>query len=171
MRPTSDASGAAVFRRSILAVAFAILFGVGLRAHVVVTPRESAAGAEQVYTVRVPTEGAVPTTSLELEIPQGLQVLQVESSEHFTFEVRKDKDRIVAITWKGEIKPKEFALFVFNAHNPPEGVLQWKAHQTFADGSMRHWVGERGTKEPASITTIVSKGQAVTTAPDPTHTH
>ena len=32
---------------------------VVLDAHVVVTPRESAAGAEQIYTVRVPTEGTV----------------------------------------------------------------------------------------------------------------
>ncbi len=50
--------------------------------------------------------------------------------------------------------------------------MQWKAHQTFADGSMRHWVGERGSKEPAAMTTIVPKGGA-TTAPaaDPTHKH
>ena len=53
-----------------------------------------------------------------------------------------------------------FSLFTFTAHNPQPGALQWKAHQTFADGSMRHWVGERGTKEPASVTTIVPKGGA-----------
>jgi uncharacterized protein YcnI len=145
---------------------------VVLDAHVVVTPRESAAGAEQIYTVRVPTEGTVSSMSLELDIPDGLHVMQVTPGEGFTFDVKKDGDRIVSITWTREIKPKEFALFTFTAHNPQPGALQWKAHQTFADGSMRHWIGERGTKEPASVTTIVPNG-STTTAPaaDPAHKH
>ena len=145
---------------------------VVLDAHVVVTPRESAPGAGQIYTVRVPTEGTVSSTSLELDIPAGLHVMQVATGEGFTFDVKKEGDRIVSITWKREIKPKEFALFTFTAHNPQSGTLQWKAHQTFADGSMRHWVGERGSKEPASVTTIVAKGAAPESpAPDPAHKH
>ena len=146
-----------------------LLFSV-LHAHVVVTPRESAEGAEQTYTVRVPTEGTVSTTSLELDIPAGLHVMQVATGEGFTFEVKKQNDRIVTIKWMREIKPKEFALFTFIAHNPSPGTLQWKAHQTFADGSMRHWIGERGSKEPASVTTIVPNGTA-TTSPATDHKH
>lgn len=158
--------------RSAIALVFVPVLVASLQAHVVVQPRESVAGAEQVYTVRVPTEGTVSTTSLELEIPEVLNVVQVAAGDGFTFDVRKEEDRIVAITWKREIKPKEFALFTFTAHNPPSGALQWKAHQTFADGSMRHWVGEPGTKEPASMTKIVAKGAATTpTAADPTHKH
>ena len=81
-------------------------------------------------------------------------------------------DRIVSITWKREIKPKEFALFTFTAHNPGSGTLRWNAHQTFADGSMRHWTGERGTPDPASVTTIVAKGApAAAPAADPGHKH
>jgi uncharacterized protein YcnI len=145
---------------------------VVLDAHVMVTPRESIAGAEQIYTVRVPTEGTVSSMSVELEIPTGMHVMQVASGDGFTFDVKKDGNRIVSITWTREIKPKEFALFTFTAHNPQPGALQWKAHQTFADGSMRHWIGERGTKEPASVTTIVPKGGAATAAPaDPAHKH
>ena len=146
------------------------LLAAALDAHVVVTPRESAAGAEQTYTVRVPTEGTVATTAVELEIPAGMHVKQVTSGDGFTFETKKDGDRISAITWKREIKPKEFALFTFTAHNPEPGALQWKAHQTFADGSMRHWIGERGTKDPLSVTTIVPKG-AVPTTPAADHKH
>ena len=144
---------------------------VVLDAHVVVTPRESTAGAEQTYTVRVPTEGTVSSTSLELDIPEGMHVMQVAAGDGFTFDVKKEGNRIVSITWKREIKPKEFALFTFTAHNPQPGALQWKAHQTFADGSMRHWIGERGSKEPASVTTIVAKGEATKTAPAPEHKH
>jgi uncharacterized protein YcnI len=148
------------------------LLAATLDAHVVVTPRESVAGAEQIYTVRVPTEGTVPTTAIELDIPAGMHVTQVASGEGFTFETKKGGDRITSITWKREILPKAFALFTFTAHNPEAGALQWKAHQTFADGSMRHWIGERGTKEPASVTTIVPKGAATTTpAPAADHKH
>jgi uncharacterized protein YcnI len=150
------------------------LFLVTLDAHVVVSPRESAAGAEQIYTVRVPTEGTVSSTSVELEIPAGMHVMQVASGDGYTFDVKKDGNRIVSITWKQEIKPKEFKLYTFTAHNPQPGAMQWKAHQTFADGSMRHWVGERGTKEPASVTTITPKGGAAPAAKgpaDPEHKH
>jgi uncharacterized protein YcnI len=143
-----------------------------LDAHVIVTPRESAAGSEQVYTVRVSNEVTVSSMSVELEIPAGVHVMQVATGEGFTFDVKKDGNRIVSITWKKEIKPKGFSLFTFTAHNPQPGALQWKAHQTFADGSMRHWIGERGTKEPASMTTIVPKGGAAGAKPaDPEHKH
>ena len=146
------------------------VLGAALHAHVVVTPRESPAGAEQTYAVRVPTEGTVPTSAVELEIPAGLQVTQIVPGEGFTFESRKDGSRIVAITWKREIKPKEFAVFTFIARNPPSGSLQWNAHQTFADGSTRHWIGERGTKDPASVTTILPAGTAPK-APAAEHAH
>ena len=143
-----------------------------LEAHVTVTPRESMAGAEQIYTVNAMAEGTVSATTLELEIPAGIHVTQIAKEDGVTFDVKKDGDRIVSITWKREIKPKGLARFTFTAHNPQPGPLQWKAHQTFADGSMRHWVGERGTKEPASVTTIVPKGGAKSAAPaDPEHKH
>jgi uncharacterized protein YcnI len=160
-------------KKHIAAAVFCVTLSlVVLDAHVMVTPRESIAGAEQIYTVRVPTEGTVSSMSVELEIPTGMHVMQVSSGDGFTFDVKKDGNRIVSITWTREIKPKEFALFTFTAHNPQPGALQWKAHQTFADGSMRHWIGERGTKEPASVTTIVPKGGAATAAPaDPAHKH
>ena len=155
-------------------VVFVFLSLVVLDAHVIVTPRESAPGAEQTYTIRVPTEGTVSSTSVELEVPAGLHVMTVAAGDGYTFDLEKDGNRIVSITWKQEIKPKEFKLYTFTAHNPQSGVLQWKAHQTFADGSMRHWVGERGTKEPASVTTIVPKGGAAPAAKapaDPEHKH
>ena len=152
-------------------ICFALSLAV-LDAHVTVTPRESMAGAEQIYTVNAMAEGTVSATTLELEIPAGIHVTQIAREDGVTFDVKKDGDRIVSITWKREIKPKGLARFTFTAHNPQPGPLQWKAHQTFADGSMRHWVGERGTKEPASVTTIVPKGGAKAAAPaDPEHKH
>ncbi len=164
-------------RKSVASALFMFVFAVAaLSAHVVVTPRESAPGAEQTYTISVPVEGTVASMSVELEVPADLHVMQVASGEGFTFDVKKDKDRIVSITWKKEIKPKEpAAKFTFTAHNPQSGALQWKAHQTFADGSVRHWVAERGAKtadgkpaDPASVTTIAAKAGAKPAA-DPEH--
>ena len=156
-----------------LTSALFILFAAAiLDAHVVVTPRESAPGAEQVYTLSAMVEGSVAAVSVELEVPAGLHVTQVPSGEGFTVDVKKDQDRIVAITWKKEMKPKApLPKFTFTAHNPQSGTLQWKAHQTFADGSVRHWVGERGSKDPASVTTIAVKGAKPAPAAEAGHDH
>jgi uncharacterized protein YcnI len=123
-------------------------------AHVSVRPRESKAGAEERYTVRVPTEGSVATTQVMLEIPAGLTVLEVLPHEGATFETTKQGDRITAITWKKEIPPKAAAEFVIRATNPSAGDLVWKAHQHFADGTVADWVGVAGEKRPASVTKL-----------------
>jgi uncharacterized protein YcnI len=125
-------------------------------AHVSVRPRESRAGAEERYTVRVPTEGAVATTHVELEIPAGLSVLEVLPHEGATFDTAKQGDRITAITWRKEILPKAVAEFVFRARNPSSGDLAWKAHQHFSDGTVADWIGVAGEKRPASVTKLTA---------------
>ena len=124
-------------------------------AHVGVRPRESKPGAEERYTVRVPTEGAVTTTSVRLNIPDGVTVLEVEKYGSETFEVTKQGDRIVAITWKRNIPPKESAEFFFRARNPQSGSeIAWKAHQHFADGTHTAWVEPAGGKRPGPVTKL-----------------
>ena len=77
-------------RKQIASALFCLVLSlVVLDAHVVVTPRESTAGAEQVYTVRVPTEGTVSSATVELEIPAGMHVMQVASGDGFTFDLKK----------------------------------------------------------------------------------
>ena len=125
-------------------------------AHVSVRPRESKAGAEERYTVRVPTEGAVATTQVVFEIPAGLTVLEVVPHPGATFETMKQGDHITAITWKKDIPPKASAEFVLRATNPSAGDLVWKAHQHFADGSTADWVGVAGEKRPASVTKLLA---------------
>lgn len=125
-------------------------------AHVSVRPRESKAGAEEKYTVRVPTEGTVATTRVELEIPAGVTVLEVLPHDGATFATAKQGDRITAITWKKEIAPKSSAEFVFRARNPTSGDLVWKAHQHFSDETTADWVGVAGEKRPASVTKLAA---------------
>lgn len=124
-------------------------------AHVGVRPRESKPGAEERYSVRVPTEGAVATTSVRLEIPEGVTVLEVEKMGGETFEVEKNGDRIVAITWKRNIPVKESADFFFRARNPQGGTeIAWKAHQHFADGTHTAWVEPAGGKRQGPVTKL-----------------
>jgi uncharacterized protein YcnI len=124
-------------------------------AHVTVWPEQSQAGGSERYTVRVPTEGQVPTSSVDLEVPPDLTVTGVLVGAGYTYNVRREGNRIVGITWKLDIKPGEVGEFVFFARNPKAGQIAWKAHQRFADGTSADWTGVEGDRRPAAITRLV----------------
>ena len=139
------------------ATAIAALLVVGaaaLDAHVTVWPQESRPGARERYTVRVPTEGQVATTSIELEVPADVRVTGLLVGAGYTYEARRKGDRIVAITWAQEIKPGEYGEFVFFAVNPESEAIAWKARQRFADGTSADWVGSQTDRRPASVTLL-----------------
>jgi uncharacterized protein YcnI len=141
--------------RAAILVVFLVLTAAIVDAHVTVAPRESQAGAVEKYTVRVPTEGQVATTSVELEVPADVTITEVVAGAAFSYDVRRDGNRIVAITWKQDIPPKASGEFVFLARNPAGGQIAWKARQRFADGTSADWVGVEGDRRPASVTKIV----------------
>jgi uncharacterized protein YcnI len=93
-------------RRLVIIGALALATPSFAFAHVSIRPKESKPGAEEKYTVRVPTEGTVATTRVQLEVPAGVTVLEVVPHEGATFETSKQGDRITSITWKKEIAPK-----------------------------------------------------------------
>lgn len=68
-------------RTPIAVAAVALAFPTLASAHVTIQPRESKPGIEQRYTVRVPTEGQVATTSVELQIPDSVTVVDVPAPE------------------------------------------------------------------------------------------
>jgi uncharacterized protein YcnI len=127
-----------------------------VKAHVTVVPRESQAGATERYTVRVPTEGQVTTTSVELEVPPGLDVTEIVSGTGYSFDARRQGDRIVAITWKQDIPPGARGEFAFVARNPASGQIAWKARQRFADGTTADWFGVEGDRRPAAVTRLTA---------------
>lgn len=127
-------------------------------AHIGVRPRESKLGAEEHYTVRVPTEGAVSTTSVRFVVPDGVTVIDVPKPAIGSVDVKRDGNRIVEITWTREIKPKESAEFMFHAKNPAQGEsILWKAYQMFADGTSADWVNPPGTAggRPGPVTKLL----------------
>ena len=147
-------------KKNLLFAFVALLVPAFAMAHVSVRPRESKPGAEERYTVRVPTEGAVATTHVRLEIPADVTVLEVLPAEGATFETAKQGERITLITWRKEIAPKQAAEFVFRARNPSSAEIVWKAHQHFADGTTADWVGPAGDKRPAAVTKLAAASGA-----------
>jgi uncharacterized protein YcnI len=121
-------------------------------AHVTVWPQESQPGARERYTVRVPTEGQVGTTSIELAVPSDIRVTGLLVGGGYAYEARREgDDRIVAITWTQELKPGEYGEF---AVKPESEAIAWKARQRFADGTRADWVGTQIDRRPASVTLL-----------------
>ncbi|MHB1207907.1 MAG: DUF1775 domain-containing protein [Rhodospirillaceae bacterium] len=137
-----------------LAFAVAAVLTSSAQAHVTVRPAEAAPAATMTYAVRVPSEGEVTTTSVELEIPVGVMVKSVEGPLE-SYELKKTGDLITAIVWKTAIPAGERAELKFSAQNPAQGTeLVWKAHQRFKDGTSADWIEAKGGKRPASVTVL-----------------
>ena len=145
--------------RSVITGLIVVVSAAALSAHVTVSPKESRPGATEHYTVRVPTDGQVSTVAVELEVPATVSVTDVPTGSDFKVDTRREGNRIVAITWTREIKPRESADFMFMATNPASGDIAWKARQRFADGTSADWVGVAGDRRPASVTRIVAAPQ------------
>ena len=140
--------------RSALAAAFFLGATAVAAAHTTIWPRESMAGATEKYTVRVPSEGKVMTTAAELEVPDGVVVEVVSAPAGWTYELkRRDDGRIIAITWRMDIKPGEFAEFSFIARNPrDQNQLVWTLRQIFEDGKVTDYTnGPQGIRPTAVV--------------------
>lgn len=134
-----------------LAVLAPFAFAASVQAHVRVLPFESKPGAHQLYTVKVPTEGTVDTTLVELEIPDGISVISASDQG----EMQKIDGRTKSISWKVTVLPGQSKDLTFEAINPSANQdILWKAHQHYADGTSRDWVDLPKTKSPASVTRI-----------------
>jgi uncharacterized protein YcnI len=141
--------------RFVLAAMAALVVCAPLNAHVTVWPRESKTGAHEKYVVRVPTEGKVATTSVELTVPEGVAVVSMGVPAGFNYELKRTGERVTGIVWSMQIKPGEFAEFSFVARNPKDaGDIVWKAVQRFSDGTSTEWSGPKGDKHPAPITRV-----------------
>src|SRR5436190_16396848 len=142
--------------RIILGAAALVMIAATARAHVTVSPETSRGGAVERYTIRVPTEGKVTTTALDLEVPPDMTITGVLVTGGFTYEAKREGDRIVGITWNLDVKPGEVAEFAFFARNPVSGQIRWKARQRFADGTSADWIGVEGDRRPAAVTTLTA---------------
>lgn len=142
----------------LIAGLLAVLLAPVVQAHVSVWPRESSAGATEKYVVRVPTEGKVTTTSVELEVPEGVVIETLAAPAGWKYDVKRRDDRIVAITWQMDIKPGEFVEFAFIARNPRDKKqIVWTLRQRFADGSVTDMTNGPTGIRPNAVTRLAPR--------------
>jgi len=110
-------------------------------AHVVVTPNQAGVGARTLFSVSVPNEKEVAVSSVTLYIPNGLEDTQPNVMAGWDVTTEKNKSgTVTSITWTGTIPVGQRADLVFKAQTPATaGELDWKAYQTYADGTIVHW--------------------------------
>jgi len=114
-------------------------------AHVVVKPEVVGLGAFQTFTISVPNEKEISTTSLRLIIPEGLNHVSPTVKPGWTIEIKKtdiqEDEKVTEISWiGGSIPVGQRDDFTFSAHVPStESHLIWKAYQTYEDGTLVSW--------------------------------
>ena len=129
-------------------------------AHVIVTPATVQTAAWQTFNVSVPNEKTDPTIRISLNLPAGLQ--HVSPSVKPGWDITATSSNI---TWSnGSIGVGMRDDFTFSAQVPSSPTtLEWKAYQTYADGTVVSWdepasskAAEGANKGPFSVTRIVS---------------
>jgi uncharacterized protein YcnI len=121
--------------------------------HIRIYPTESAPGAREKYTMRVPNEKQVNCIRVEGEFPPELNVYDFEFKAGWKIDFKKDdKGKIVGATWTGKIQPYEFVEFGMLGLNPKEGPsLTWKFTQFYDDGSKEEFTGPAGSFMPSPV--------------------
>jgi len=125
----------------LLAVAAVIALPAMASAHVVVRPDTVDVAAYQTFTTGVPNEKDVAVTELRLTIPAGLEHVTPTVKLGWDISTKKSGDTVTEISWTGGLIPAgQRDEFSFSAQAPAAATtLQWKAYQTYADGSVVSW--------------------------------
>jgi uncharacterized protein YcnI len=150
------AIGGHMRRSGFFAFMFALVAGVA-SAHIMVSPPQSKPGVTQNYELRVHNESKVATTGVDLEVPDGITVLEITTPTAGTVETTKAGTRITAIKWKVDVAPSKYVALKFSAKNPDAATeVHWNAHQHMADGTLVDWTDKPGAKQKASVTKIAA---------------
>lgn len=159
-------TGTIISTLSILLMPFAAF------AHVVVTPSKVGIGEEQIFSISVPNERESAITEVKLIIPSSATDISPTIKEGWTITTQKSGTEVSEIVWSnGSIPPGERTDFSFSAQAPAKkGMLDWKAYQTYADGTVVHWDqtpngsdDSDGDAGPYSMTYVVDDFVAPTT--------
>jgi uncharacterized protein YcnI len=126
-------------------------------AHITIWPKESAPGARERYTMRVPNEKQVNSIKIEAEFPAELKLYDFEFKPGWKIDFKKDdKGNIIGATWTGTIVPYEFIEFGMLGINPKEGTgsLVWKFVQYYDNGTKEEFTGPLGSPYPSPVVTL-----------------
>ena len=145
-------------------------------AHVDVLPREVAQGEALEFTVRVPTERALPTVAVRVDFPAQITVYSFAAPPPgWTMRpvLGPDKRFRSVIYRGGRIPVGQYADFHMLGTPFESGTALWKTFQTYADGKVKPWTGppekpgatseEAGPTDPgpAASVTVGAPGEPV----------
>jgi uncharacterized protein YcnI len=141
--------------KASLAVVLAVAAAVSLSAHIMVSPPESKAGATQRYELRVHNEEKIAIKSVDLTIPDGIDVISIEKAPAGTVTTTKSGDRITSVSWTVDVAPSKYLALPFTAKNPATATeVKWNTRAHLADGSVVEWSDKPGAAEKPSVTKI-----------------
>jgi uncharacterized protein YcnI len=136
----------------LLASATFLSLGGSVFAHIVVKPGDALTSSFQTFSMSVPNEKDSPVVDVKLLIPDSLQFVAPTVKTGWTIKVEKEgageEAKVKSITWSAGSIPADFRDdFTFSAKTPDNaGDLQWKAFQTYQDGTTVSW-----DKDPSSV--------------------
>jgi uncharacterized protein YcnI len=106
----------------------------------------------QNFTIGVPVEKQVPSTAIRLVLPENLKYVTPNVKPGWNIEIKKhgegESAKVTELIWSGGLIPAgQRDDFVFSAQVPPQTTtLQWKAYQTYQDGSVVAWEADPNSK-------------------------
>jgi len=145
-----------VIRLVVVALLAAGAFPAAAKAHIQVTPPAVAPGDAVKFTVLVPGERDSETVKVELRMPRGLLPFSYADPAGWKRSLAKAPDGSVErVVWTGSAPSDGFTEFAFLAGTPDKaGELQFKALQTYADGTVVRWIGAADSDNPAAVVNV-----------------
>jgi len=127
--------------------------------HAALSPRTSAPGKVEVYQVIIFAETSAPTILVELLVPEGMDVQNVEPTVGWLHNlVRNSSGSVSKIVWNGTLRIGGQVELRFVAKNADkEGEYAFKVLQKYANGEVAEWdyAGMRVRLEPRAEIPIV----------------
>lgn len=146
--------------KKLLSTCFIMLLGMtfikSADAHVTLNPDKGEPNTYEKYEIRVPVEKNDYTTEVDIEVPKGVQLVNVAPVQGFKHEFKKDKNgNITAVKWEATqngIGPNEFIDFpVVIATTDKEGQFEFKATQKYKNSQDVKWNGKQNSEHPSPI--------------------
>lgn len=133
--------------KTLFALAFTIfsIFASALvteaSAHASLSPRISAEGRLEVYQLVIFGERSIPTTEVELIVPNGIEIQKVEPIAGWTHSIsRNPSGNSSMVVWKGSLGLGGQVELRFVAKTVGgERIYPFKALQRYADGEVAEW--------------------------------
>ena len=131
-------------------------FPAAAQAHIQVSPKIAAPGDAVKFTVLVPGERDSETVKVELQMPRELLPFSYEETPGWKRSlVKASNGAVERVVWTGRAPSDGFTEFSFLAGTPEKaGDLQFKALQTYADGTVVRWIGAPDSENPAAVVKV-----------------